>query len=104
MLHRAVEADEIPPGEREARPLDRAFRPHLAGLVPLDLRDRGIAEERDVEGHRVLGGPGEHQVRRDLTCHLDLAPLRGIGYPAGSVRSGRSESLSPSLDRRPPTV
>src|SRR6266496_2590443 len=69
MSHRAIDADQIMSAHCELCSLDRPFRSLLAGALPLHPCDLRPFEQRDVEGHRLLGGTVEHQQGCNCTWH-----------------------------------
>src|SRR5947209_5821803 len=69
MLDRTVDTDQMVPAQNEIRSLDGAFRTRFAGAVPFNLPDFRATEQGDIELHRLLGVPIEHQVCCNCACH-----------------------------------
>lgn len=68
VLDRAVDAHDHLVLENEPRLHDRALGAGLAGAIALDVEDLGLREERDIEGHRLLGVALKHEKRVDLNA------------------------------------
>jgi hypothetical protein len=60
----AVNATQRLVGDSEGGALDGAFPSWFVWSVAVEAEDLGDGEGRDVEGHGLLGLPGEHQEGR----------------------------------------
>ncbi len=71
MLHRAVDAHDFLPGDRQRRLHHGALRTLPACAVADDVHDAAARDEGDVELHRLLGVVAlEHEEGADIQgCH-----------------------------------
>ena len=84
-----VDAQELPPVERELGAHDRAFRTRSARAVALDADNARVLDQRHVEGHGLFGLAIEHQERRDVGPMRLPLRLHRVETPCAS-RAGRA--------------
>src|SRR5579884_4040146 len=75
--------------------LDAPLRSTLARPIPLDLLNRGVTEERDIQLRCCLGRPFEHEKRSHGLRHQDLHDL---GFPLRTLTNSAAGDASGSVD------